>query len=175
MVSILMLGSIYFSHKEQTQFTNIKTDEIHFKTSSVAKMIHKLQPKISVKKRVDVASLINKTAKKYRINPKIFVAIIDTESDFKKEMISPTGDLSMAQINVEIWNKEFIRLKKPLINVTKLKEDENYSIELMGQILSTLKKRYAHKDKHWYARYHSGNLKYKQIYLEKIDIRLAQM
>lgn len=150
-------------------------DEIHFKTSSVAKMIHRLQPKISVKKRIDVATLINKTAKKYKISPKILVAIIDTESSFDKNMISETGDISMAQINVEIWNEEFSRLNMPLIDKDKLRMDVKYSLEVMGEIMHLLKRRYAHRDRKWFARYHSGNKKYKQIYLAKVENRLAMI
>ena len=101
--------------------------------------------------------------------------VIFSQKNMYKDIYSNAADTKDNNIDpaFSMLEKKYQDLLKK--QEEKLKENENYSIEIMGQILSTLKKRYAHKDKYWYARYHSGNLKYKQIYLEKIDIRLAQM
>lgn len=142
------------------------------KTTVIAKMIAVLRPEFSVKKRYDVAAKIHKALKKYKVEPQIVVAIIDAESDFNHDMISSTGDLSLAQVNVHIWNKEFERMKMMPIKSERMKADVAYSLEVMAQILHILKTRYEKKDRRWYARYHSKTQKHKQAYLNKLSARL---
>jgi hypothetical protein len=142
------------------------------KTTVIAKMISVLRPEFSVKKRFDVAAKIHKALKKYNVEPQIVVAIIDAESDFNHDTISSTGDLSLAQINVDIWNKEFERMKMMPIESERMKADEAYSLEVMAQILHILKTRYQKKDHRWYARYHSKTQKHKKAYLDKLTARL---
>ena len=149
-------------------------DQTHIpnKPPVIAKMISVLKPNFSLAKRNDVAEKIHKAFIKYKIEPQIVVAIIDAESGFNHELVSSTGDLSMAQVNVDVWNKEFQRMNLDLIETEKLKVDQAYSLEVMAKILHILKTRYGNKDRKWYARYHSKTEKHKQVYLSKLDTRL---
>ncbi|MGZ3789020.1 MAG: transglycosylase SLT domain-containing protein [Bacteriovorax sp.] len=149
-------------------------DKVHVpnKPPVIAKMISVLKPNFSPAKRNDVAVKIHQALTKYKIEPQIVVAIIDTESDFNHELVSSSGDLSMAQVNVEVWNKEFERMNLDPIEEEKLKADQAYSLEVMAQILHILKTRYEKKDRRWYARYHSKTKKHKTEYLSKLTARL---
>lgn len=149
-------------------------DQVHVpnRSSNIAKMISVLKPEYSLSKRNEVAAKIQHALRKYNIEPQIVLAIIDTESNFNHDLVSSTGDLSMAQINVEVWNKELTRMNMTPIVADKLKADETYSLEVMAKILNILKKRYEKKDKKWYARYHSKTKKHKGVYLSKVEKRL---
>lgn len=149
-------------------------DKVHIpnKAHVISNMIKVLKPEIDPSSRVEVASDIQHALKKYKIEPQIVVAIIDTESDFNHDLVSSTGDLSLAQVNVEIWNREFKRMNMDLIREEKLKADKAYSLEVMAQILHILKTRYEKKDRRWYARYHSKTKKHKKEYLAKLEARM---
>lgn len=141
----------------------------------IANMITVVQPELDEEERDTIASQISLAIKKYKVEPQIMVAIIDTESDFKAEKISTTGDISVAQINVEVWNKEFIRMRKPLIVKEQVISDQEYAMIKMAEILSIIKKRHGKNDRRWYARYHSNTHKYKKEYLYKLEIRLKML
>ncbi len=139
----------------------------------IAKMIEVVQPELDEMERIKIANDIHHAIKKYPVEPQIVVSLIDTESNFQYDKISSTGDLSIAQVNVEVWNEEFKRLKLPLIDKEKLVNiDQSYAMEVMAQILSILKKRHAKTDRRWYARYHSNTNKYKINYLKQIEVRM---
>ena len=139
----------------------------------ISHMIYVVQPELDVNARNKYANDIHHAIKKYKVEPQIIVSLIDTESDFSYRKVSSTGDLSIGQVNVEVWNKEFKRMKLPLIEKENLvTEDQGYAMERMAQILSILKKRHAKKDRRWYARYHSNTSKYKLNYLRKIEVRM---
>lgn len=165
---------------ESIKLTNIYRDnfgdfdKLHVpnKPPIIAKMISVLNPRFNLAERNDVAIKIYQALQKYKIAPQIVVAIIDTESNFNHELVSSTGDLSLAQVNVNVWNKEFLRMNLPTINPEKLKTDKAYSLEIMARILSILKTRYEKKDRRWYARYHSKTKKYKRNYLTKLESRM---
>lgn len=142
----------------------------------IAQMISIVQPELNTNARNKIANDIFHAIKKYKVEPQIVVALIDTESNFKYNTVSTTGDLSLGQVNVEVWNLEFARLKMPLIKKELLiTEDQSYAMEKMAQILSILKTRHAKKDRRWYARYHSNTTKYKMDYLRKIEIRMKML
>jgi hypothetical protein len=141
----------------------------------VSNMIAVVQPELDEENRDTIASQISLAIKKYSIPPQVMVAIIDTESNFRAEKVSTTGDVSIAQINVEVWNKEFIRMKRPALNKEKIKMDQQYALMKMAEILNIIKKRYAKKDRRWYARYHSNTHKYKREYLHKLEIRMKML
>lgn len=138
----------------------------------ISQMIGSVSPELNQKKRDRVAMSLYQASKKYAIDPKIMIAIIDTESDFIQGAVSSTGDLSMAQINIEIWNKEFIRMGLDKIDKKLLKKDEAYALGKMGKILNILKKRHARNDTKWYARYHSHTKSLKNLYDKKVQKRL---
>jgi hypothetical protein len=164
--------SIKISSAYSDQFGDFDKVHIPNKSPVIARMISVLKPDFSSAKLNDVAEKIHQAFAKYKIEPQIVVAIIDTESDFNHEMVSSTGDLSMAQVNVEVWNKEFTRMNLDLIEAEKLKVDQAYSLEVMAHILHILKTRYEKKDRRWYARYHSKTKKHKREYLSKLASRM---
>lgn len=149
-------------------------DKVHVPNKSpvIAKMISVLKPEFSTVQSNEVAVKIQQAFAKYKIEPQIVVAIIDTESSFNHDLVSSTGDLSLAQVNVEVWNKEFSRMNLDLIEAEKLKADQAYSLEVMAQILNILKTRYEKNDRRWYARYHSKTKKHKKVYLAKLESRM---
>lgn len=165
------------------QKNNIKTayaklgnfDKVYIPNDTliISEMISIVQPELNPEDRFRFANDISLSIAKHNVEPQIMVALIDTESDFQYTKISDTGDLSLGQVNVEVWNKEFARMKRPLILRSELiKKDQRYAMDVMGQILSILKKRHGKKDRRWYARYHSNTTKYKLDYLRKIEIRM---
>lgn len=138
-------------------------------------MIAVVQPELDGSARDEIATQISKAINVYKVEPQIIVAIIDTESDFKAEKVSSTGDVSLAQINVEVWNREFVRMKMKPMNREKIIKDQQYALIKMAEILSIIKKRYEKKDRRWYARYHSNTHNHKKDYLHKLEIRLKML
>ena len=141
----------------------------------ISQMIKAVSPELNAKKRDRIAMSLYQASKQYMVDPKIIIAIIDTESDFRQNVVSSTGDLSLAQINTEIWNKEFVRMGLDKINVKLLKKDEAYALSKMGKILNILKTRHAGSDSQWYARYHSHTKSLKNIYQKKVETRLRKI
>lgn len=144
-------------------------------SQSIAKMLHVIKPQINNKKKDELAVHLYNTSKEFKIDPKIMIAIIDTESDFDNTKVSTTGDLSLAQINTAIWNKELKRMKLPEIDSKKLAKDEKYALAQMAMILSILKVRHSVKDKNWFARYHSHTKKLKKLYSLKVESRMRKI
>ncbi|MBP9682865.1 MAG: transglycosylase SLT domain-containing protein [Bacteriovorax sp.] len=140
--------------------------------NTISKMIKALQPELNKTDRNRIAYSLYMTTKKYKIDPKLMIAIIGTESDFRNEKVSTTGDLSMAQINASVWNKEFTRIGRDSLNSKRLKKDEGYALSKMAEILIILKERHSKKDDKWFARYHSQTKKFKNLYSAKVEKRL---
>ena len=192
-VAVLLLGGLFLQscslirtvspkekmlavHKAKVQspvkYENFDRKPISKESFVIANMIAVVQPELQEKERNKVASQISIASKKFKIEPQIIVAIIDTESNFHADKVSSTGDVSVAQINVEVWNKEFIRMKKPPMIKGRIKMDQEYALMKMVEILNIIKTRYGKKDRRWYARYHSNTNKYKKDYLHKLEIRM---
>lgn len=141
----------------------------------ISKMIKAVQPELENKDRNRIAYSLYMTTKKYKVDPKLMIAIIGTESDFVNSKVSTTGDLSLAQINTDIWNKEFERLGLDKLNAKRLKKDETYALAKMAEILNILKARHAKHDTKWFARYHSHTTKYKNLYSKKVEKRMRMI
>lgn len=141
----------------------------------IANMIAVVQPELDEDERDTIASQISFAIKQFKVEPQVVVAIIDTESNFQADKVSSTGDLSLGQINVDMWNKEFIRMKKVPMNKEKIKNDQQYALIKMAEILHIIKTRYEKKDRRWYARYHSNTHRHKSEYLHKLEIRLKML
>lgn len=171
---LILAGSIIYIPKATT--TDItKTEVIAQNELLVSNMIRKVQPNISVAKANHLAKTIYRNSVEFKLDPKILIAIIATESNFRNEVISSTGDFSMAQINFKIWNKEFERLGMPKLDMKLLRNNEHYGIYKLARILSILKMRYQKADQHWYASYHSQTPNLKGIYKSKLNLHLNSM
>lgn len=132
-----------------------------------------------------VSTIIAFAAKKYEVDPRIMIAIIKIESNFKQNAINLTscertkqdkcGDYSMAQINYETWSKSFPKMGRKPLDLHKLKTDETYSIFRMAEILSILKKQYAATDNAWFARYHSSTPVHKDRYTRALKSEIRKV
>lgn len=170
---VLIITSLFSSTVMPKGLT--KNEVVANNIRSISKMIQVIQPNLNASKRNQLASSLYFTSKKYNVDPKIMIAIISTESSFRNDVVSTTGDLSLAQINTAVWDKEFKRLGMEELNPQMLKKDEKYALNKMGKILSILKTRHEKKDRKWYARYHSRTKKYKEIYDGKVQVRLRMI
>lgn len=141
----------------------------------IANMIAVVQPELDEEQRDIIAAQMSRAIKKYNIEPQVFVAIIDTESNFQSDKISTTGDLSVAQINVDVWNKEFTRMKLQPMSKERIRMDQEYALNQMAEILNIIKLRHEKTDRRWYARYHSNTFKHKSDYLHKLDMRMKML
>lgn len=162
-------------HKKASRYSNFDRKNFPADAVVISSMISIVQPEMESVERDEIATSMSKALLKTKIEPQIMVAIIDTESNFQSDKVSSTGDLSLAQINVEVWNKEFVRINRQPIDREKLKSDQEYAMMKMAEILKILKKRYEYKDRKWYARYHSGTRQHKAEYLHKLDIRMKML
>lgn len=151
------------------------SDWAYIEQTKIEKMINVVEPTLEKKNANKIAKLIHYTSKRYNIDPKIIVSIIDTESDFRHHKVSSTGDLSLVQINPKVWNAEFKRLGLGELDIQQLKKSERYALIKMGQILNDLKTKYAHKDEKWFARYHSRTKKFKTTYANKVELRMRKI
>jgi len=145
------------------------------RVSSISRMISTVQPKLNKSKKIVIAKAIHEISSSYKIDPKILIAIVDAESEFDNSKVSPTGDYSVAQINLKVWKNGFQKIGYPKLDVKRLKVDEAYAIMKMSQILKSLKDRFGKKDKRWYARYHSHTPKFKNIYYVKLEKRMIKI
>lgn len=152
-----------------------KADIIRHEIAIISKMIKKVQPDLEKTKRRSISKALYQASQKYKVDPKIMIAIIATESNFNNDAVSTSGDLSLAQINTKVWDIEFKRLGLNKLNIKRLKKDEKYALYNMGKILSILKKRHAKKDAKWYAIYHSKTKKHKDLYEGKVQSHLRSI
>jgi hypothetical protein len=174
LLTTLVLCLSLFSNAVWPKSHNAK-DTIRNEVNVISKMIKAVQPNLDLEARNRIAYSLYATTKKYNVDPKIMIAIIGTESDFRNEKVSSTGDLSLAQINPVVWNKEFERMGMDKLNQKRLKKDEVYALSKMAEILTILKVRHAKKDAKWFARYHSHTKKYKHQYSVKVEKRLRMI
>lgn len=152
-----------------------KADLVSRNIVMLSKMIKTIQPNLTLKKSDTLAEKIYANAVDFEVDPKIIIAILATESNFRNNVTSNTGDISMAQINERIWNKEFARIGADEIDGHLMKHNESYVIYKMTKILSILKERYQKRDANWYASYHSQTKKLKNIYTSKLNIHFKKM
>jgi hypothetical protein len=170
---IFLFTSLFSTAAISKSYTKKQIYDHH--TKVISKMIKAVQPQMSLKKRNQIALKLYKASRKFSVDPKIMVAIISTESSFRNNVVSSTGDISLAQINTVVWDKEFARLGLGKIDIKLLKKDETYALNKMGKILSILKKRHAKKDNQWYARYHSKTKVHKDRYSNQVETRLRKI
>jgi hypothetical protein len=136
---------------------------LHFYEEKNPGHIDKIKPHIP-----RIAKSIIKHSEDKKIDFRILLGILKTESDFSQNTVSSTGDFSLAQINYRIWSDEFKKVKNIKLNKDKLKKDIDYSISMMTEILNILEKRHPN-DPLWYARYHSSTPSLKIKYAGKVD------
>lgn len=173
LIMTFILTLILSTTAQPKSFGRADIDANHIRL--ISRMISVVQPDLKESNRNRIAKSLYNTTKKYKVDPKIMIAIIGTESDFVNSKVSTTGDLSLAQINAEVWNKEFVRLGFNKLNSKLLKKDEAYALNKMAEILTIIKARHGKKDSKWFARYHSHTKKFKDIYSVKVEKRMRMI
>lgn len=174
-LNIMLFG--FFPLHSQKDFTKMyglvqKKIQIKKQIVEIRNMIFKITDIRNNKHLDNLSFSIWKATYSRHLSAKLVVAIIDAESDFKQASVSKTGDISIAQINPKVWNKELKRRHKKLFNMKLLRKSEDYAIKCMTSILKELHDKFGKKDKYWYCRYHSKNHKSKMFYLKRIKAKL---
>lgn len=164
-MKIIFCLLISFSLKAELSNTEIYYVEKIFNT--VERALKRVAPKMERNKSKRLSILISLAAKKYKLDPRIMIAIMKIESLFNQKAYNPSGDHSIAQINYRVWKKEFKNLNRPKLVYKRLKKDDAYAIFRMAEILAIEKSRY--KGDKWYLTYHSKTKKYRDIYERKFN------
>lgn len=115
-----------------------------------------LSPKV---KAIDV--LIVKHSQHFNLDPQLVRAIIKVESNFNNNAVSHTKDYGLMQVN-EKTAKLFG------LSIDKIKKNKDYAVYCGTFYLSYLRYKYSHKDKYWWARYHSSTPHLKEKYIRRI-------
>lgn len=138
-----------------------------------AEYIHSLHPELSPKRTTALGKHIERWAAQYDVDPKLLVAILKQESDFRPGLLScyvvhrykacfVSCDYGVAQINA-LW------IKKWRLDAQRLRYDDGYNIGVAARILAMLQREYAADEPDWYGRYHSGTPSKKALYLSRLD------
>ena len=136
--------------------------------SRIESAILTLNPKLKKDYANKLAIITAINARKYRIDPRLMLSIMNTESSFNQNAVSSTNDVSIAQINLNVWTPSFFKKTTgQSLDVSRLKKDESYAISRMCLILNYYKNEFPN-DKAWYARYHSSTPKHKSNYNYKL-------
>lgn len=134
--------------------------------------IQSLTHKEDVSEYKPMAQAVLKYSKAQKIDYRVVLALLMTESSMDQTVVSSTGDLGIGQINYKIWSKEFKRLKKVPLEKARLKTDVDYAIARTVEILAILKNT---KDPLWIGKYHSNTPKLKQAYSQRIAKQLKKL
>lgn len=142
--------------------------------------ILKLNKHINKNNATRLGTLISIESKKRKIDPRVFLAIINTESSFNQKALNKNKngsvDVSLAQINSGAWTpKRFKEKTGKTLDLKRLKENDAYAIWVMGEILSLLKNNFARKDKWWFANYHSATPSFKRLYITRLCHSFKQL
>ena len=153
-------ADLNFLHEEFTQDNRETITQIALRASH-------LNSKLTYGESLTLGYLITKKALEANLEPLTVAALIATESDFRQEATNPSGDFSIAQINYPVWQVEFVRLGREGLDLNRLMNDVEYSLDRMMEILVILRERHPN-DKQFYGRYHSGTKSLKIGYLERV-------
>jgi hypothetical protein len=138
------------------------TSNVVFADCEVYQQIITNKPNIDKEKAKKIAKVVKKVRTKYKIPKGIIPAILMQESSYRLNVVNKdSSDYGMSQINHRTiaafdFDKE------------KLMTDLEYSIEAAAIVLNDFKKRHAHKDPIWFARYNHSNPEIKYNYFKKL-------
>lgn len=124
---------------------------------------------LDINKRPYLKASVIKWTSKYDIDNKLMLAILFKESSWRNGVINcnKSCDYGIAQINEA-------NIKAYKLDKMRLLTDIDYSVQKSVYILKWFKDRYAHKEKHWWARYNCGveknclNWKKTKDYIQKV-------
>ena len=178
-ILILLFLSGFFSTKPAAALTARESLSIYllqhpFETQLIKDSIKILAPNTSEARRQKLAVAIHWSSQQYQIHPQVILAIIGVESDFR-QITNSHGDISLIQINFDIWDREFKRLGRKPLNKARLKRFPSYGIMRGTEILRIYKDRAHPLDPYWFTLYHSTTEKLRTRYLTKVKSKLSQI
>lgn len=123
---------------------------------------------VKTKNSYNYAESIVRWSNHYNIDSMLVVALIMTESSFRQDLKSYTGDIGLGQVNPRIWKKEFKRLGRAKLDIKKLSKNYDYNIHKTVEILSILKD----NSLNWIGKYHSKTPSLRSKYFNRISSKL---
>lgn len=125
----------------------------------------------------ELSNIISKKTRKYSVDPAIFTAILAQESMYKLSAKNCTKGLTKIEtaVNYPLVGQQYvvkevcadfgiaminyITANRSDVDISRLLNDLEYSIEVGTSILAKFKSGYAHKERYWYVRYNCGTKK----------------
>lgn len=148
------------------------------KKNKICQDILKLNKNIDHKFAYKLSNQIHYTALKYKLDPKLLVAISFQESGFNPKAIRKvTGlvekeDGSFEQVKVGsdfcLMQIHLINIKKKNLDVSKLLNDTNYCLETGAEILSEAREKFSKDDEFWWSYYNAKKKKKREIYASDV-------
>lgn len=163
-IYIFFLFAIFFVSKES--YAN--DSYYRTKVAKISKALILLKPNMKFSDAMRISDSIYSASEIFLINPTIMLMILSVESNFQQKAVSISNDISIAQINLKVWSKD-TRLKQTKNYLDQIKHNETLAIYMMAEILSILKKEFAHKDSLWFVHYHSGTPEFRRKYIKNLD------
>lgn len=151
------------------------------KKHSIYCHIKKVKPKMNNKKAMDLSNHIYRTSRKYDVNERILTAIFAQESGYdisamncktglerealsKGEMkeVEVCFDFGIGQIN---WKN----IKNRKLNIVKILNNYEYSIDIAGKILYEFKIKFKKWDESYWTRYNARNIIKRKLYKKLVE------
>lgn len=128
-------------------------------------------PNINKGYALHLSNIIHKYSKNYKLDSRLFTAILRQESAFKlnakncltgiqektHKKIKVCFDYGISQINYKTAEAHNFDLKR-------LTKDLDYSVKAGAIILSDMKRRYGKRELNWWTRYNSSSKTHREIY-----------
>ena len=132
-----------------------KRESFAIRATKIQRRIKKFKPSINRMYAYIIAKNIVRASDRHNVPPKVLTAILKVESNFTLHAIRidrksrrPT-DYGIGQIHIGT-------IRRMQLDKERLVTDLEYSILVSAEILSWFKKKFARKEKYWYARYNCG-------------------
>lgn len=122
----------------------------------------KIKPWMTEKQMMELSNIIYKASRKYKVPANIYTAILRQESTYRigargchtgldenYEKTRVCADFGMSMVN-------HTTAKAFNIDIKRLTEDVEYSVNMGAMILADFKKRYFHKEEFWWTRYNAS-------------------
>ena len=137
--------------------------------------IMEISPKLNKKLAFEISNKISKYSRKYKIDARLFTAIIRQESNFKLnakgchwgldenyKKMKVCSDFGMTQIY-------FKTAKGYGFDIERVTKDLDYSIHCGIIVLKDFKKRYSKREKDWWSRYNARSKDKREIYKTLVE------
>lgn len=147
--------------------TSAKVSRYENTVSGLTSYIVDITPRISKTRASAVSRMIFDAARRHKVDPFIYTALIRHESAFIPEALNcykrRSGymcDYGLPQVN-EVWITELN------LDHRRMLEDERYALDVGARILARAKKQWG-SDPKWYLYYHSNKEQHRKKYEESV-------